>query len=98
MGGFLILANFAALISTIVFIHGSERRWVSAGCAVLGFVIVVAAGALLIFVLAATDAPIGRSVKAINNVLDTIANAIQFTAPIAAAFGAAHFGGVRKKP
>jgi hypothetical protein len=89
----LIVANIVAVICTIMAIYHSERRWVSAGFAALGFVIVVAAGLLLTFVLA----PSGDSVVATNHILDTIGNGIQLAAPFAAYLGAALFGGDRKK-
>jgi len=93
MGPMLIVANIVAVICTIMAIYHSQRRWVSAGFAALGLVIVVAAGMLLCFLLA----PKGDSVEATNHVLDTIGNGIQLAAPFAAYLGAALFGGDRKK-
>jgi hypothetical protein len=98
MQGFLIVANLGALAATISAIYGSERRWVSAGYAALGFVIVVVMGVLLLFAIGAIGGFATGGVAAINNKLDTIGNGIQLAAPIAAAFGAELFGGKRKKP
>jgi hypothetical protein len=90
----LIVANIVAVICTITAIYRSERRWVSAGFAALGFVIVVAAALLLAAVMVPSD---GGGVAATNHVLDTIGNGIQLAAPFAAYFGAGMFGGDRKK-
>ncbi len=92
MSTVLILANLGALIATIAFIHGSERRWVSTGYAALGFVIVVLMGLLSVVVFAGDG-----TVAEINGRLDAIGNGIQLAAPIAAAVGAGLFGGNRKK-
>lgn len=89
----LIGANVGVLVGTITAIYRSERRWVSAGFAALGFVIVVAAGLLLCLVLVPSDG----NVVATNHTLDTIGNGILLAAPFAAYFGAALFGGDRKK-
>ena len=93
MGPILILANIVAVIGTIMAIYRSERRWVSAGFAALGFALVVGAGLLLIPLFTPSDG----NLVATNHILDTVGNGIQLAAPFAALLGASLFGGDRKK-
>jgi len=82
----LIILNLVALWFLIKAIYTSQRRWLSFGYAVLGFVITIVLGIILTFILMTILGP--KSAPAVNSVLDPVGNGIQLAGPFAAVLGA----------
>jgi hypothetical protein len=74
MNMLFIMVDLVCLFLLIGNIHGSSRRWLSVGYAILGFAIPLVLGGALVFV--------------INSGIDTIGTAMTLACPVAAVLGA----------
>ncbi|MGA2052354.1 MAG: hypothetical protein ABSH19_03480 [Opitutales bacterium] len=84
MDALVPLVAIVCLVMLISAIYHSQKRWLSFGYAVLGFVIPLVLGFILTFILV----PSSGTVADTNSVLDTIGMAINFASPICAVLGA----------
>jgi hypothetical protein len=84
LGVVCLIANIVCLILLVGAIESSQKRLVSFGYALGGFLLVVALGFAAIFLLM----PARGSVVDVNEVLDKVGDATQIAAPIAAVWAA----------